>query len=956
MGSRKDDNINTAPEHFPTAVTDSVDMASHGGTCPGTPDIPPGYSGCPAHGEGGTDSVQLTASQHARTEPHKNTERGEGAESPRHRDTAVTGLSNPLPPVACSPETLGHVESDPPSVDLSAQGHTTETDLGSPQTDIYNHQPLSLASRRGNPGKHSEYSIHEEMREEAKTEKEVREKGETEKEVREEGETEKEVREVREMERVLEKHHMQSQVSLEVVQSHSVATSPMTPPQGVSAEAFYFPASSRTLAVVQCHSVATSPMTPPQGVNADAFQFPASSRTLAVLQCHSVATSPMTPPQGSGAGAFPFPTSSGRTGTDSKDGEPQVGRQVEFRSVATAPMTPRTPNTPTFPAAFPELKGREMVQRTEEMGKERKPETGPGTVTTGLMFAPVQECSATTQEVAGVIKPQSNIPPDIPANSEPQTNRPCHNRTIDPESKPADDKQRIQQGPKADAFDQEITILVTHHYSYGAQEEEEDEERDEMMSSFHSTKAEELKDSKELKEKKNSEGSVEADIQEGVKVVPPVPQNSLDDGKSDDQAQPEITGTIIKPLTERNPPDDSLPSSDKDFQTDTKQMTSPSLTKKRHSEQPVDREEVCFSERKSDNADQHCLVERSGTVQPNQTEQLQRPLVGAPAQSSPARHLQHMQTQVSLEVVQCHSVATSPMTPPQGVNTDAFQFPASSRTLEVAQSHSVATSPMTPPQGVNANAFHFPASSRSLEVAQCHSVATSPMTPPQGVGAETFSFPECSRSLAVVQCHSVATSPMTPPQGVGANAFSFPESSGRPGAETKDAELQVGQQVEYRSVATAPMTPKTPNISTVPFSSPELSGREGEISKVEEQMEEEKSDEPVQEVRWDEKGMTWEVYGAVVEVAVLGSAIQKHLEKQVKKLRRQPSPTLPPPPPLNPAAMPLRSSPPPPSGPVQDKRMELDGKKDGRRRRNPFRLLLKNVQQPICCSRTNSVE
>ncbi|KAM7417960.1 hypothetical protein PAMA_017550 [Pampus argenteus] len=251
-------------------------------------------------------------------------------------------------------------------------------------------------------------------------------------------------------------------------------------------------------------------------------------------------------------------------------------------------------------------------------------------------------------------------------------------------------------------------------------------------------------------------------------------------------------------------------------------------------------------------------------------------------------------------------------------------------------------------------------------------------------------------SLEVVQCQSVATSPMTPPEGD--HAFYFPSFFGRcggAGAETKDADLQVGQQVEFRSVATAPMTPRTPTTTTFPEIRKEVSiekivkveedkkkdagteraeekeeavkeeGKVTEEKKVEAAEEginckekgEEKSEEPVQEVSWDEKGMTWEVYGAVVEVAVLGSAIQKHLEKQVKKQKKQPS--LPPPPPLNPAAMPL--TPEPTQGCSGSgkgragKREERDGKVS-RRRRNPFRLLMENVQQPHCCSRAHTTE
>ncbi|XP_028826517.1 G protein-regulated inducer of neurite outgrowth 2 isoform X2 [Denticeps clupeoides] len=40
---------------------------------------------------------------------------------------------------------------------------------------------------------------------------------------------------------------------------------------------------------------------------------------------------------------------------------------------------------------------------------------------------------------------------------------------------------------------------------------------------------------------------------------------------------------------------------------------------------------------------------------------------------------------------------------------------------------------------------------------------------------------------------------------------------------------------------------------------------------------------PVREVKWDEEGMTWEVYGASMDPEELGVAIQRHLELQIKE-------------------------------------------------------------------------
>nr|XP_057918886.1 protein phosphatase 1 regulatory subunit 12A isoform X2 [Doryrhamphus excisus] len=295
--------------------------------------------------------------------------------------------------------------------------------------------------------------------------------------------------------------------------------------------------------------------------------------------------------------------------------------------------------------------------------------------------------------------------------------------------------------------------------------------------------------------------------------------------------------------------------------------------------------------------------------------------------NSPAPFGQHhMCTQVSLEVVQCHSTATSPMTPPEGGHS--FIFPSSlmksstvgcsdskDAELQVGQQVefcSVATSPMTPKTPSitafpvltgsakttrsSAEATTSPESStcsaaeprlednnkrckqqqmgsmdqditilvthydntqgKEQQESACSPVETDmvkieesqegpddtsikcphnkiqegdqihskpniklnqleekdvpkpPLVPesPAPVGCHNI---RTQVSLEVVQCHSVATSPMTPPEGD--HAFHFPSSSIR-----KDAEMQVGQQVEYRSVATAPMTPRTPTVTTFP--------------------------------------------------------------------------------------------------------------------------------------------
>ncbi|XP_043840912.1 G protein-regulated inducer of neurite outgrowth 1 [Dromiciops gliroides] len=177
-------------------------------------------------------------------------------------------------------------------------------------------------------------------------------------------------------------------------------------------------------------------------------------------------------------------------------------------------------------------------------------------------------------------------------------------------------------------------------------------------------------------------------------------------------------------------------------------------------------------------------------------------------------------------------------------------------------------------------------------------------------------------------CVSVAVSPMTPQDGSGPTTFSFqPTAQSAPASRSpglllskKDVEMQVSMGVETRSVATGPMTPVT--------TSPQASYPEVQVRAAEE------APEPVREVSWDEKGMTWEVYGASMEVEVLGMAIQKHLEKQIEEHGRQGAPSGPQLP--NTRAGSLRGGPRP-----------------GEAKRPPslFRALLQSMRRPRCCSR-----
>ncbi|XP_006884495.1 PREDICTED: G protein-regulated inducer of neurite outgrowth 1 [Elephantulus edwardii] len=186
-------------------------------------------------------------------------------------------------------------------------------------------------------------------------------------------------------------------------------------------------------------------------------------------------------------------------------------------------------------------------------------------------------------------------------------------------------------------------------------------------------------------------------------------------------------------------------------------------------------------------------------------------------------------------------------------------------------------------------------------------------------------------------CVSVAVSPMSPQDGAGGPAFSFqaapraPSPVPRPPSR-RDAGLQVSLgAAETRSVATGPMTPQ----AAAPPVFPEVRVRPGSVLAA--AVAPQEAAEPVRDVSWDEKGMTWEVYGASMEVEVLGMAIQKHLERQIEEHGRQG------------ATSPPSSARPGPgrSGSVRAAPPE------GTAKRPPglFRALLQSVRRPRCCSR-----
>ncbi|NWI99163.1 GRIN2 protein, partial [Crypturellus undulatus] len=137
--------------------------------------------------------------------------------------------------------------------------------------------------------------------------------------------------------------------------------------------------------------------------------------------------------------------------------------------------------------------------------------------------------------------------------------------------------------------------------------------------------------------------------------------------------------------------------------------------------------------------------------------------------------------------------------------------------------------------------------------------------------------------------------------------------------ECRDAEVQTLPTLEYKSVATSPAVAAEGQLHVFP--------------EVNLQADLEAPKSPVREVRWDDEGMTWEVYGASVDPEVLGLAIQKHLEIQIEQFQTEP-------------VQPSEKSNEDPS----DK--EPPSAKAGKKR--PFRTMMHSLRHPSCCARSSA--
>lgn len=136
----------------------------------------------------------------------------------------------------------------------------------------------------------------------------------------------------------------------------------------------------------------------------------------------------------------------------------------------------------------------------------------------------------------------------------------------------------------------------------------------------------------------------------------------------------------------------------------------------------------------------------------------------------------------------------------------------------------------------------------------------------------------------------------------------------KPALERRDAEVQTLPTMECKSVATSPAAAAEGHSHVFP-----------EVN-LEQDLEAPKS--PVREVRWDDEGMTWEVYGASVDPEVLGLAIQKHLEIQIEQFQTEPAEL------------------------AEKSNKEPSSDKMGKKR--PFRTMMHSLRYPSCCARSST--
>ncbi|POI23986.1 hypothetical protein CIB84_012266 [Bambusicola thoracicus] len=141
----------------------------------------------------------------------------------------------------------------------------------------------------------------------------------------------------------------------------------------------------------------------------------------------------------------------------------------------------------------------------------------------------------------------------------------------------------------------------------------------------------------------------------------------------------------------------------------------------------------------------------------------------------------------------------------------------------------------------------------------------------------------------------------------------------KPALERRDAEVQTLPTMECKSVATSPAAAAEGHSHVFP-----------EVN-LEQDLEVPKS--PVREVRWDDEGMTWEVYGASVDPEVLGLAIQKHLEIQIEQFQTEPAQQ---------------------TGKSDEDPLNKEPSSDKMEKKRPFRTMMHSLRYPSCCARSST--
>ncbi|NXK55271.1 GRIN2 protein, partial [Chauna torquata] len=137
--------------------------------------------------------------------------------------------------------------------------------------------------------------------------------------------------------------------------------------------------------------------------------------------------------------------------------------------------------------------------------------------------------------------------------------------------------------------------------------------------------------------------------------------------------------------------------------------------------------------------------------------------------------------------------------------------------------------------------------------------------------------------------------------------------------ERRDAEVQTLPTMECKSVATSPAAAAEGHSHVFP-----------EVN-LQQDLEVPKS--PVREVRWDDEGMTWEVYGASVDPEVLGLAIQKHLEIQIEQFQTEPVQL---------------------AGKSNEDPFNKEPSSDKMGKKKTFRTMMHSLRYPSCCAHSST--